>query len=168
MVYWDNRIRGAVSVLGGSGQVVHHARITFLNGTKIARSGSLEQKWALTIWEHDYTDILLQCNSHVYSSDLRFYLSQITAAWTIHLADELIYVSGDQNWYNRKNILFVLWRICACTGWKEMIVLVIAWFFSLGLMEIVIKDLSQNSLCPWGKGLTFCIASSYSTHRGGS
>lgn len=42
MVNWDNRIRGVVRLLGGSGQVVHQARITFLNGTKIARSGSLE------------------------------------------------------------------------------------------------------------------------------
>lgn len=40
MVNWDNRIRGVVRLLGGSGQVVHQARITFLNGTKIARSGS--------------------------------------------------------------------------------------------------------------------------------
>ena len=42
MVYWDSRIRGVVRLLGGSGQVVHQARITFLKGTKIARSGSLE------------------------------------------------------------------------------------------------------------------------------
>lgn len=42
MVYWDSKIRGVVRLVGGSGQVVHQARITFLKGTKIARPGSLQ------------------------------------------------------------------------------------------------------------------------------
>jgi len=41
MVYWESRIRGVTMVVDVSGQVMHQASTTFLNGTKIARSGSL-------------------------------------------------------------------------------------------------------------------------------
>jgi len=45
MVYCESRIRGVTTLeVGTSGQVVHQASTTFLNGTKIARSGSLLMK----------------------------------------------------------------------------------------------------------------------------
>lgn len=41
MVYWESRMRGVVAKELSTGQVVHQASTTFLNGTKIARFGSL-------------------------------------------------------------------------------------------------------------------------------